>query len=88
MNQDDINDLIWKSMADWQKNVAIDGGNLSAAKRRIKELETELEQLQNTSSNSDYTKCTNEVFKYVTDNICDEGITKKVIKNILKKHFA
>ena len=44
--------------------------------------------LQNTSSNSDYTKCTNEVFKYVTDNICDEGITKKVIKTILKKHFA
>ena len=56
MNQEDINDLMWKSMADWQKNVAIDGGNLYAAKRRIKELEAQLEQLQNTSSNSDYTK--------------------------------
>ena len=43
---------------------------------------------QSAPSNSDYTKCTNEVLKYVTDNICDEGITKKVIKNILKKHFA
>ena len=41
-----------------------------------------------TTDNSDYTKCTNEVFKYVTDNICDEDITKKEIRAILKKHFA
>ena len=32
-----------------------------------------------TFDNSDYMKCTNEVFKYVTDNICDDGITKKEI---------
>jgi len=41
-----------------------------------------------TTHNSDYAKCTKEVFKYVTDNICDEGITRKEIKAILKKHFA
>jgi hypothetical protein len=46
------------------------------------------EKIRVSAHNSDYTKCTNEVFKYVTDNICDEGITKKVIKTILKKHFA
>jgi hypothetical protein len=54
----------------------------------LKQAKKEIEQLQSAPSNSDYTKCTNEVFKYVTDNICDEGITKKVIKTILKKHFA
>ena len=41
-----------------------------------------------TSDNSEYTKCTNEVFKYVTDNIFEDGITKKEIRAILKKHFA
>ena len=61
MNQEDINDLMWKSMADWQKNVVIDGGNLSAAKRRIKELEAELEQLKNTPSISE---CQHE-YEYV-----------------------
>ena len=40
------------------------------------------------SPNSDYAKCTSELFKYVTDNICDDGITKKEIRAILKKHFA
>jgi len=102
MNQDDINDLIWKSMADWQKNVAIDGGNLSAAKRRIKELETELEQLKNTPSNSDYEKCSHVIGLIcgvldITISECDElnllEIYPKIveIKNVVKElsqHFA
>ena len=68
---------------------ACNGTGLEYSKDDIIEaLEAELEKLQNKLSNRDYSKCTNEVFKYVTDNICDDGITKKEIRAILKKHFA
>lgn len=68
MTQEEINDLMWKSMADWQKDQLIDGGNIDAAKRRIRELESENKQLQNTSSNSDYAK-----LKGAIESIADYG---------------
>ena len=43
---------------------------------------------KNTTDNSDYAKCSNELLDYITDNICDNGVSKKEIKAILKKHFA
>ena len=66
------------------KIVKIHGGVLTDDRHFM----DDVDQLLKTAHNSDYAKCTNEVFKYVTDNICDDGITKKEIRAILKKHFA
>ncbi len=102
MTQEEINDLMWKSMADWQKDQLIDGGNIDAAKRRIRELESENKQLQNTPSNSDYEKCSHVIGLIcgvldITISECDElnlhEIYHKIveIKNVVKElsqHFA
>ena len=102
MTQEEINDLMWKSMADWQKDQLIDGGNIDAAKRRIRELESENKQLQRAPSNSDYEKCSHVIGLIcgvldITISECDElnlhEIYHKIveIKNVVKElsqHFA
>jgi len=45
-------------------------------------------QLQNTQSDSNHSKCSKELFDYATNNIFDGGVSKKEIKDILKKYFA
>ena len=89
-------------MADWQKDQLIDGGNIDAAKRRIRELESENKQLQSAPSNSDYEKCSHVIGLIcgvldITISECDElnlhEIYHKIveIKNVVKElsqHFA
>ena len=57
-------------------------------KRSYQCLGCAIQHTKKTSHNSDYTKCSNELLDYITDNICDNGVSKKEIKAILKKHFA
>jgi len=49
-------------------------------------LERELVQLQNTSSNSESTQCTEEVLKYIHYSI--DSKAGRDIQNIIKKHFG